>query len=75
MPEVHSTILSIQIQDSLPVERKYFFGVPAPGLIGFELIYGRTARGPVHIRRALQIKDVWMLVFQYLISLIKSMSL
>ena len=30
--KVHSTILSIQIQDSPPVERKTFFGVPAPGL-------------------------------------------
>ena len=33
LPKVHFTILSIQIQDSPPVERNFFFGVPAPGLI------------------------------------------
>ena len=32
LPKVHSTFLSIQIQDSTPVEREFFFGVPAPGL-------------------------------------------
>ena len=33
LPKVYSTILSIQIQDSPPVERKQVFGVPAPGLV------------------------------------------
>ena len=33
LPKVHSTIPSIQIQDSPPVERNFFFCVPVPGLL------------------------------------------
>ena len=47
LPKVHPTILSIQIQDSPPVERECFFGVPAPGLsassIMIFIVYSKLA--------------------------------